>query len=427
MTTARRAPSRAITLLVGWGIALQSFGAIYRPEALGFLAASPGVLLLLLAALLSLPHALADGTTLRAWLLLGWGLVASLPAAAVFGWSPLYASKVVPLLILSMVWMAPVLCLRALTTSMLRKAVTAGIAITLLGYVVSDLLPSLLPSALRVLIFGGGYEVYVDSRPRAFMTETSHFAALIGRYGLILLLMLEAGRRYSGARLMWGVSVVAIGLLLTESKGAPLSMAATLLVLAAGRRGLPYIVVLVPAAWFLIVSQLDAISVDIENFTSTSTRVGLWLAGAAAMVTNPAGWGYYGFYGAVEHFGNWSMDQLSDLPFLFTELQTIVGELTSVSFKSTLADFGVVYGWAFWLFLAHVLRRVDLSDLRVRCALAYFALSSASTAGHESIALFLGLAVLVKFYPRRAPAIVPVAMGAQARRSSVAPQTNPTP
>lgn len=421
MNHRQRPRSALITWLLGWGIALQAFGAIYRPEALGFLAASPGVLLLLLAALLALPHALENGITLRAWLLLGWGLVASLVAAVAFGWNALYASKVAPLLILSMVWMAPLLCLRALTASMVRKAVTAGIVITLFGYLVSDLLPGLLPGALRGLIFGGGYDVYVDSRPRAFMTETSHFAALIGRYGLILLLIIEAGRRYNGARLMWGVCIVAIGLLLTESKGAPLSLAATLLVMAAGRRGLPYIVLLVPAAWFLVDSQLDAISVDIDNFTSTSTRVGLWLAGAAAMLTNPAGWGYYGFYGAVERFGTWSMDQLSDLPFLFTELQTIVGELTSVSFKSTLVDFGVVYGWAFWLFLAHVLRRVDLSDLRVRCALAYFVLSGASTAGHESIALFLGLAVLVKFYPRHSvPAM-------QRRPRAIAPaQPNPT-
>jgi hypothetical protein len=87
---------------------------------------------------------------------------------------------------------------------------------------------------------------------------------------------------------------------------------------------------------------------------------------------------------------------------LLTELQTIVGELTSVSFKSTLVDFGVVYGLPFWFFLAYVLRRIDLSDLRVRCALVYFALSGASTAGHESIAFFLGLAVLLRFYPRRA-------------------------
>lgn len=401
--------SRAITLLVGLGIALQAFGAIYRPEALGFLAASPGVLLLLLATILSLPHALGHVVTLRSWLLIGWGVVASLVSAMVFGWHPLYASKLVPLLILSVVWMAPLLCLRALDAGMLRIAVGAGLGITLIGYLISDLIPGILSGALRGLIFGGGYEVYFDSRPRAFMTETSHFAAIFGRYGLILVLLLEVGRRYSGPRLMASVGLVTAGLLITESKGAALSMAATLILMSASRRGLPYFLLLVPGAWFLVDSQFEAISFDIGNFTSTSTRVGLWLAGVAAMLANPAGWGYYGFYGAVERFGTWSMDQLSELPLLFTELQNIVGELTSVSFKSTLLDFGVVFGLPFWFFLANVLRRIDLTDPRVRCALAYFALSGATTAGHESIAFFLGLAVLVRFYPRCSSAVAPVA------------------
>ena len=266
MTSPHRPTSRTITTLVGWGIGLQAFGAIYRPEVLGFFAASPGVLLLGMAALLSLPEALEHGTALRAWLLLGWGLVASLPAALVFGWSSLYAAKVVPLLILSISWMAPLLCLRALTVSMVRTAVISGIAISLLGYVVSDLQPTLLPDALRALIFGGGYDVYHDSRPRAFMTETSHFAALLGRYALVLMLISEAGRSYSAIRLLSGIGVITVGLFLTESKGAALSMAVTLLLTATGRRGLPYTVLLVPAAWFLIDSQICLL------YTSPSPR-----------------------------------------------------------------------------------------------------------------------------------------------------------
>lgn len=400
-----------VASLFGWGIALQAFGAVYQPEALGFLAASPGVPLLLLAALLALRGAKYDPIARKSWWLLGWGLLCSLISVAVFGLTPVYLTKIVPLLILSTVWIAPLLCLPYLSTSVVRTAVTAGLLITAVGYLSSDLL-KILPSGLHALIFGGGYETYVDSRPRAFMTETSHFAALVGRYAMVLLLLREAGRAYDPTRLIIWVVGIALALLITESKGGAVSMCATLLALSAGRKSWRYIFILVPVAWWIADSQVEAISFDIENFTSTSTRVGLWLAGLCALVVNPAGWGYYGFYGTVETFGAWSMDYLSDLPFLFTELQVIVNELTSVSYKSTFLDFAVTFGLPFLLLLRDILKRLDLSDGRVRCALAYFFISSASTAGHESIAFFLGIAVLVKFYSRPLP--VPLRAGKEA-------------
>jgi hypothetical protein len=400
VTGRRSALTRATTLLVGWGLALQAFGAIYRPEALGFLAASPGVLFLLVAALLALPQALVDGITLRGWLLLGWGVVASLVSAMLFGWNSLYASKVTPLLILSMVWMAPLLCLQAMDIKMLKISLGAGLALTGTGYVLGDLFPTALPGTVREFIFGGGYEVYVDSRPRAFMTETSHFAAILGRYAILLFMLFEIGRRPSQIRLIVGILSIAVGLLVTESKGAAVSMAVTLLALSVGRHTIRWSVFLVPAVWWIVDTQIGQIAFDIANFTSTSTRTGLLVAALAATLVNPLGWGYYGFYGTVERFGNWSMDVLSDLPLLFIEMQTIVGDLTSVSYKSTLLDFSVVFGFAFWFFIAGVIQRVDTNDPRVRCVLVYLVFTSFSTGSHESISFFLGLAILARYFPK---------------------------
>lgn len=394
-----------ITLLVGCGLALQSFGAIYRPEALGFLAASPGVLILLLAALLALPRGMDDRITKRGWLLLGWGLFTSLVSGMVLGWNSLYASKVAPLLILSIAWMAPLLCLRALDIRMLKIALGTGLVISGTGYVLGDLYPTALPELVREFIFGGGYEVYLDSRPRAFMTETSHFAAILGRYAILFFLLFEIGRRPSQIRLIVAILLIAVCLLVTESKGAAVSMAVTLLALSVGRHTITYSIVLVPAIWLIIDNQIGQIAFDIANFTSTSTRLGLFVAGSAATLVNPLGWGYYGFYGTVEHFGNWSMDVLSDLPLLFIELQTIVGDLTSVSYKSTLLDFTVVFGIAFWFFIVAVLKRIDTKDPRVRCILVYMVFTSLSTGSHESISFFLALAILARYFPKLTPMV----------------------
>lgn len=392
--------ARTISIFVGWGLALQAFNTIYWPDYLGYFSSSPGVPILFIAATLTFLKKSQNTTSKYAWLMIAWGFVASLSSLALFGANELYITKFVPLLILSISWLAPILCLDALSARMLKISLAAGLIVTAVGYIFSDLLPDALPSGLRAIIFGGGHDVYFDARPRAFMEEPSHLAALVGRYGLILILLFDIDRRYSGRRMIIRALMLAGVLMITGSKGAALSVAAMLLMLGNGWRGLPYIVFLAAGSQFFIDSQISAFNTDIEHFTSTATRLGLWLAGLGAIATNPIGWGYYGFYGAVDWFGNWSVSALSHLQLVFTEFQSILDERANVSFKSTLVDFGAVFGWPFWVFLVYVLRRINLSDPRARCATVYFVISGASTAGHESISLFLGLAVLLRFYPR---------------------------
>jgi len=409
--------SRLLSLVVAWGVGLQAFGVVYFPEGLGFLAASPGVLVLLVAAFVaavSPKGAIARG----AWMVLAYGLLVSAITVGVFGWNPLYGAKFATLAILSVVWFTPVLCIDHLKRRHVERAVIAGLAISAAGYLASDLMPWLMPTGLKTIIFGNGYDVYHDLRPRGFMGETSQFAALTGRYAMILFLLKESQRRYSAGRLVAAMVAIALMLAVTGSKGAAISVVVALLSVSLGRRQIPYLLLLAPVAWFIVQAQADAISVDIENFTSTSTRVGLIVAAAAAMAVNPLGFGYYGFYGAMQSFGTWSMDTLSDLPFIFTELKTIVDDLTNVSFKSTLLDFGVMLGLPFWIFMIRLIRRIDLSDHRARAAVIFFVLSSLSTSSHDSIAFFLGIAVLVRFYPASPPQRVPATAASRRQRAT---------
>jgi len=390
-----------ISFLLGAGIGLQAFGSVYRPEFLGYLSASPGVILLLAAAILSLPHALDFRATRYAWLLVLWGVIASAFSLSYFGWSDLYASKVFPLLILSIAWMAPLLCLKALTFNTLRIGLAVGIAISVLGYLLSDLFPSLLPNSLRDFLFGGGYDVYYDDRPRAFMTEPSHFGALVGRYAILLYLLSELGRTLSRIRLGLSLLIIAAALLLTGSKGAAVALILSLVMLATNRRAIGLLLLILPIFWWLFASQFNAFAIDLDRFTSTATRTGMALAGVGAISLNPFGWGYYGFYGTMKTFGSWAMETLYGFPFRFDELEVIIGDLTSVSYKSTMIDFAVVFGWPFIAYVFWLLRQIDLRDVRVSCATAFILVLSLSTAGHESISFFLGIAVLMRYFPKR--------------------------
>ena len=124
------------------------------------------------------------------------------------------------------------------------------------------------------------------------------------------------------------------------------------------------------------------------------------LTGLASTLLNPLGYGYYGFYGAVQRFGLWSMGWLSDrLPLNFSEMTSIIEELSNVSTKSTLLDFSVVLGWGFLVLLWRAGTLINLKDPRARVAFVYMLITSLSTSGNLSILFFLGLIIVIRLYP----------------------------
>jgi hypothetical protein len=383
-----------------------AFGAIYWPASLGYLASSPGVLLLAFSlALLPLTSKpLRSPPSRNAWRLLGYGAMVSVLSVLVFGWSTLFAAKSLSLLILSAIWLAPLLCIDHLKLEHLRPALISGVAICFVGYLLGDLPPAGMPGAVKAVIFGGGYDDYQHLRSRAFLQENSHLAALVGRYVLMLFILSEASRKFSARRFTVFMIGLAVLLALIGSKGSAVSIVAAVLSVSLTRRQFPYLIFLAPLIWWVGETQVEAISYDIDNFMSTSTRLTLGVASIAAIASNPLGYGYYGFYGAIQNFGGWSVGWLSDqVPLIFTEVIGIVEELNNVSTKSTLLDNLLVFGAPFVFMLVSVLKRLHLPDLRVRAALVYLGLSAMSTSGHESISFFLGLTILLRCFPKRFP------------------------
>lgn len=399
------------------GIALLAFGAFNRPKALGVLGASPG-LLLMTACLVALPFTrirqthLAHSLHVRRLLLIG--VLGSVLSVGLFGWVPLYASKFLTLFLLAAVWMSPMLLLDVLRISHVLRGVAAALCISLFAFVVSDLLPGAVPEGMRQLIFGGGFDHYADSRARGFTDESSTFATLVARLLLIAYLIWEARRPYKGRRLILFLGGVALVLVVLGSKGAVIGIAVAILAVSAGRKQWRYLLLLLPMAWWIATTQLDAITIDIEEFSSTSTRVGMLATGLLAVLLNPLGYGYYGFYGAVNRFGNLSMDWLSErVPFIWVEMQEIVNEFVNVSTKSTLFDFAILFGWAFLWLLWKIGSQIELRDPRARAVFTYMLITSLSTSANASVLCFLCMVVLLRLYPRGA-----TAYAAKARRQA---------
>ncbi|MEQ1592331.1 MAG: hypothetical protein ABL892_08085 [Thiobacillaceae bacterium] len=398
-----------VSIIFSCAIALTAFGAVYRPEALGFLAASPGVLLIasclpLVILMRLMGRRTLSSVSVNTWRLLGYGIITSALSLFIFGWSEKYFAKSGALLVLTAVWLSPLLYFDYLRVRHLRIGLVAALVFCIIGYLVGDLLPGGMPLALQEIVFGSTYqEYYSDTRAQGFMQETSHFASLVGRYTFLVYLLRETSLTYSAKRLtIFMVGLIAV-MAIIGSKGAAISVIVAVLSISITKRQLPYFILFAPVLWWVGLSNFQATIYDIENFTSGSTRITLALASVSGLIHNPLGYGYYGFYGAIQQFGGWSIAWLGDrLPLIFTEVATIVDELHNVSTKSTLLDFVLVYGIFFvWMMLA-LIRRIELRDPRARAACIYLLFSALTTSGHESISFFLGFAVLIHAFPKKA-------------------------
>jgi hypothetical protein len=394
--------SHGFSRLYALGLALTAFGAVYQPSFLGYLAASPGVLLIGLSlCLLPLVPGHRSLSHRQATWLIGYGVVISVPSIPLFGLTPAFLGKTGTLLILTSIWISPLLCVPHMRMAHVRKGLIAAIVISATGFLLADLLRGSLPTSLTGIIFGGEYADYDSLRPRAFMQENSHFAAMVSRYLFALFLIRESGRSYSPRRLLWFMALMVAILAGLGSKGAAISVLAAALTVGLTRKLLPAFVLMLPLISWLVLEQVNSVAIDLENFTSVSTRATLLLTTLSGIICDPLGYGYYGFYGAVQTFGGWSMNWLGDqVPLVLSEVSQIVEELNNVSTKSTLMDFLLIFGLPFIAMMRSIIKRCQTADPRVKAALMYALLSALSTSGHESISFFLVLAVLVRWYPR---------------------------
>jgi len=385
----------------GIALAIIPFGAIYWPEFLGSLASSPAVPLLLILGLIRIfTHPAKDYMARLAKILIIWGLANSVFSLLIFGWSFLYFSKLGSHFLLAIAWLSPFLCIERVSERHLKRGVYFGVLVLAIGYFFSDIWVDFLNTNIRGFLFYNEYGELDDGRARGFNSESSHFAANVGRYFFIAFLMIEHKKEYSRNRLISFLCFLAICLILTSSKGAAISIGLVIIMVLISGKAIGFSLLLLPLLYYIAETQLDNIIFDIENFTSTSTRVSMYFASIWSLLINPFGYGYYGFYGVMSMFGSKTLELMFGMPLLMGEFNFIVNELKNVSFKSTFLDFAVIFGVPFFYFIYKITCRIKVSDMRARAGLIYFFLSSLSVEGYNSITFSLGIAVLFLNYPR---------------------------
>lgn len=387
-----------ISALFGLGIGLQAFGSVYRPEFLGTLASSPGSLVLLVAVVLSLLFSKMSKYVKYTIFLFFWGLLVSFGSLVYFGWDDLYFRKFFSISVLMILWLSPVLCLENVEKRYLEVGLILGISILFLGYILSDVL-RIVPSSIYGLLFGNNTDIYFDSRPRSFMSETSHFSGLLGRYAICLFLLVEVGRRFSPARLFFALASIGAILFYIQGKGAAIALIFAMVASALNKRSIPYLVLIIPLGIVIGNAQLQALGIDIEKFSSTSTRTVLIAGGLLSVTSNPFGYGFYGFYEAIRQFGGVAADAASSFGVNLSEVDDIIYTFENVSSKSTLVDFVIIFGFSFLVYLFAIIRGIDLKDPRALSALVFVAILGLSTSGNETIPFFLAITILLRYYP----------------------------
>lgn len=396
----------SVSVFFSVGFALLAFGAIYWPEFAGTFSASPGVGLITIALIIFFwskkNRPLMLYKSLKLYYLLWIPILGSIVSFGIFGWNPLFASKFFTLGLLSVIWLAPLMLIDEICIKQIYYASICGFVICLIGYLLSDLNPNLMPEQIHRIVFGGIFADYSDLRPRGFSEEPSQFSTTLSRYLLIIFLIRESIRPYSAWRLVSFLVILAVILGMLGSKGAILSLAIAFISCGLSWGLMPLLVLIIPLGWFYIQPQIESLGADMDLYTSVATRVGLAFAGIVAIAVNPIGYGSYGFYGVVQSFGRWIIDSfIVNTSLNSIEITQIVENLINVSIKTTLLDFGIVFGWAFIFLMFRITGLINMKDLRARTAYIFLLLTALSTSGHLSITFFMGMAILLRLYPSK--------------------------
>ena len=145
----------------------------------------------------------------------------------------------------------------------------------------------------------------------------------------------------------------------------------------------------------------DRFIYDLETHSSITTRLTLAITVVLGFLYNPFGYGFYGFYPAVSQIGMQVVTETEDYLFDSGEVIEIFSSMVALSSKSTLLDFLVLFGLFFIVFIYRLFKLVDLSDPRSRFAMAFLIISSVYTSSHDSIVMFTGMVIVLRFSKRR--------------------------
>lgn len=373
------------------------FGCIYQPKSLGYVASSPGsLLILLLSPFLFLKLIFSRKLNIHSKLSLAiiiYGLINSIISLLIFGDTSFFFYKTGSLLLLSIVWLSPILFIDYIDLKLIKKYILLSIVIMFLSILFNYFGYSFENS----ILFSDDYK-YTTNRPRGFSSESSTFSVILIRYILIYYLIINYNKiKYSN--FFYFLIILIFLSLFLESKGATLSiLLASFFILFYKfkiRNLVPIILVLIAGIIATLITS-EVILAQLDDTTTVPTRIGLIFVSVIAFVYNPFGYGYYGFYPALNLFGIDIINLLNVYNANTTELNDILINFNNMSSKSTLFDSLVIYGIFFIIFIVKILKDIAPKDDITVFILAYLLFSSLTTSANESISFYLVLACLLK-------------------------------
>jgi len=384
---------------VGFFLAVILFpvGALYQPAVLGAWASTPAAILFFVLAIFRIFRLRFRAEAKNVLGFLIWIIVVSLISVALYDFKSFYFAKGIATLVLIISWISPILIIPMISERVLSLSVSYAIIVTLFGYIILDL--NLLPNDLiRNLLVSSEFHNIYDNRPKGLNSEPSHFSAVIGRLLFAWFLIKESGKKYSSNRLLLFLIIFGSIMLFTGSKGAFASVVIISLSTFFSIRSILIFILIAPVIFFISPNLISLFTVDIQNFMSISTRAGLGLASLMSLLDNPLGYGVYGFYPVMGDYGSKAIMALPAILTNLSEIENIVYELESVSFKSSILDFLVIGGLAFVRLIYVILRNVNKRDPRVLAGIFYLIASGFYVEGAQTIGFFLLLGVIINCF-----------------------------
>lgn len=168
--------------------------------------------------------------------------------------------------------------------------------------------------------------------------------------------------------------------ILTTSKGSALSFLICVCIFFAVNGGFLFRIVLSISALFLsfVIFKyyfLEALSTDIDSYTSVATRSTMFITGLKIFINNPFGVGYFGYIPSIYEY---TPSIINDMKSYFQILNfdevasyTVLGEYKSIGTKSMFIDCMMMFGILFLLPFVYFSRQILKSFIQDKDGLSF--------------------------------------------------------
>lgn len=379
--------------LVFLTIVCQPFSAIYRPSILGYLASSPSNLLALIVVLFVFAFNFVrpqrqfskSSLILLIWpvLLMPFYFLRYMDLGHLYKWFSI--------MILNLVWYSPLFFVKYVSVRLLNKAVGVSVVVAVLFIVAYDFLNL---EFGKSIVFSENYLENITGKPRGSFEENSHLGVFLCRFIVLWFLLRNIRGKVSISSQGTMLLILLVLSAILQSKGLAITVVVSSLISLRSTKALGVFGIILFALSGFFETIIADFYIDLDNYTSLSTRLALSITSVRLFAANIIGVGTFGFYPAFQNHLGEVLDILAVYPLNLTEVEDILHSGINLSSKSTLLDQVSIGGIPFIIIFYRWLFKVDYSTQINRFAVAILLLTSFYTSGNSTFSFFFLLSVL---------------------------------